>query len=549
VKVEANTGSGNVPRTENQYNGLNWRTVHRADTNLSGDLDEQRIMQYNASWQLVEEDIYEGWSIGSPGSVDERRAYFWGNRYIDDLIQTLVDGYLGASPDGGYEDVSGGNDAWFFHLTDAQFSTVQILDRSGNLVERVTYDAYGQARHHDDKDVDGDGDFDSTDRGILTTLVPNPFASVAITSGSYNADCDLNRDGVLNITDLGLMGTSYVSALAKGELSNAQVRNAFGYDGYRFNAETQQYKVRHRDYDTVMGRWLQRDPLEYADGPHLYTYIKAVPTNSSDSFGLLTSTTHNAFIVGKSYIAIVGNRHGFVLPPPPAGPDPLFAIKLLIAMKGIGLATATDIVFGESPTTSAKDLEYRLYSRLDLTFDCCADGSVRLRRWRTDREAGWEGPVQGSIRGFPSLDVAYLTQTKTAPSGYEVSFADGLAFVFGSQGNPNVGIEPGFQMILPRTSVTIYHVISGYIRCGTSGSEPEVYAQFTSTSDFPSHRLWHNRVAPPNETRPQGFLRALWYSDSTLGPAYVRGTAHLWRGTLQLPSPSAQWLSLSSSGP
>lgn len=95
--------------------GVCGECVNPLDSTFSGGgLDGQRIMFYNTSsfrgWQLVEEEMDEAWSppLGSPGSVDERRAYVWGARYIDDLIQTLVDGHDGASPDGDYEDVAGG---------------------------------------------------------------------------------------------------------------------------------------------------------------------------------------------------------------------------------------------------------------------------------------------------------------------------------------------------------------------------------------------------------------------------------------------------------
>jgi hypothetical protein len=34
-----------------------------------------------------------------------------------------------------------------YHLTDAQFSTVAIMDHTADLAERITYSAYGEGRH------------------------------------------------------------------------------------------------------------------------------------------------------------------------------------------------------------------------------------------------------------------------------------------------------------------------------------------------------------------------------------------------------------------
>jgi len=284
VKVQV----GSDTRIENSYNALNWRVSSRADTDVPGDgsLDEERIMYYNAGWQLVEEDIYEDWSSGNPGAVDERRAHFWGARYIDDLVQTLVDG----NADGDYVDTSGDDESFFF-LSDAQFSVTVVLDGNANLQERVVYDAYGEANHHDWRDTDGDGDpsgGDATDRSTINTLASASPSGTPITNASYEPDADLDRDGDVDSTDLSLGGTTYPTPLNKGELSLPAVGNRFGYDGYRFNPETEQYTVRHRHYDPILGRWLERDPAGYVDGGNLLSYVGEQPHMQVDPKGMWT---------------------------------------------------------------------------------------------------------------------------------------------------------------------------------------------------------------------------------------------------------------------
>jgi len=284
VKVEHVSDPGGsetvVVKGEYEYYGTHWRSAKELDTDGSVP-DQRREQYYSAGWQLVEERVDDGWTSGGGFSADRRLQYLWGIRYIDDIVMHRED------HDGDGDFTDGGTLRWW-HVTDVQYSTVAVLDDSATIHERIAYDAYGKARHHDDKDVDRDGDFDSTDRGILTTLVPTPFSSVAITSGSYNADCDLNRDGVLNITDVGLIGTSYVSALAPGELSNSTVKNTIGWDGYVFNPEIaagRSYLVRFRSYDTGLGRWVERDPAIYIDAMNMYMYAISAPTSYSDPSG------------------------------------------------------------------------------------------------------------------------------------------------------------------------------------------------------------------------------------------------------------------------
>ena len=53
---------------------------------------------------------------------------------------------------------------------------------------------------------------------------------------------------------------SFLSAPDDSEITAPAIDNQIGYDGYVFNQETAQYLVRHRSYDTTLGRWLERDP-------------------------------------------------------------------------------------------------------------------------------------------------------------------------------------------------------------------------------------------------------------------------------------------------
>jgi RHS repeat-associated protein len=59
------------------------------------------------------------------------------------------------------------------------------------------------------------------------------------------------------------------------------------YCGYRLDAETGLYHVRHRTYHPTLGRWNQRDPIGYEGGPSLYAYVGSQPLSTQDPSGLI----------------------------------------------------------------------------------------------------------------------------------------------------------------------------------------------------------------------------------------------------------------------
>jgi len=187
-------------------------------------------------------------------------------------------------------------DATYYHLTDAQFSTVAIIDDNAVVQERVTYSAYGVARHHWPPDVDGDGDVDSTDTSIISTIASG--GENAIGEDDYRAEADLNRDGIVNSAD-GTIATSFgaKAALRYGDLTSpgtpsgsppgSGIDNTIGFDGYVFNSEAELYTVRFRWFSPELGRWLERDPAGYVDGASLYAaYFALLGVAMNDPYGL-----------------------------------------------------------------------------------------------------------------------------------------------------------------------------------------------------------------------------------------------------------------------
>ena len=59
------------------------------------------------------------------------------------------------------------------------------------------------------------------------------------------------------------------------------------FAGYRLDLNTLLYCVRNRALQVVLGSWLQRDPLRYADALNLYEYVTGRPTSAVDPSGKL----------------------------------------------------------------------------------------------------------------------------------------------------------------------------------------------------------------------------------------------------------------------
>lgn len=110
-----------------------------------------------------------------------------------------------------------------YYHADGLGSVVALTNTTGTIVERASYDVYGQTR---------------------------------VTSGT---------------------GTV---------LTQSALGNRFFFTGREHDQETGLYHYRARAYDPRLGRFLQRDPVGYAAGPNLYSYVENNPTTWVDPLGL-----------------------------------------------------------------------------------------------------------------------------------------------------------------------------------------------------------------------------------------------------------------------
>ncbi|MCZ7570272.1 MAG: hypothetical protein M5U01_17040 [Ardenticatenaceae bacterium] len=115
-----------------------------------------------------------------------------------------------------------GGDTYYYH-TDMLGNVTEVTDDAGTLVERYTYDVYGQ---------------------------------VSIFDGSGNP------------------------------LAESAIDNPYLFAARHFDNESGLYYYRARMYHPSLGRFLQMDPLGYVDGMNLYTYVGNNPVGERDPFGL-----------------------------------------------------------------------------------------------------------------------------------------------------------------------------------------------------------------------------------------------------------------------
>jgi len=73
------------------------------------------------------------------------------------------------------------------------------------------------------------------------------------------------------------------------------------FAGYRYDAETSLYHLRFRAYDPASGRFIQIDPIGYADSMNLYEYVTNNPTNYIDPYGLFERNTDSWWKEGFSW--------------------------------------------------------------------------------------------------------------------------------------------------------------------------------------------------------------------------------------------------------
>ena len=153
----------------------------------------------------------------------------------------------------------------------------------------MRYSPYGVPTSYPAGDANRNGETNGTDFTDMTTVLSGGSAAVV-------CHIDLNKDGLYPDTaDTDFLNDESVLTAKKGGLNKVGTGSAgpslrMAYAGYAWDPAIKAYHVRHRVYNAEMGRWLTRDPMEYADSMNLVSYAMNAPVIQTDSTGTLVYT-------------------------------------------------------------------------------------------------------------------------------------------------------------------------------------------------------------------------------------------------------------------
>ena len=116
-------------------------------------------------------------------------------------------------------------------------------------------------------------DQSTTRHYVLNDLVN--VTSIINTSGTVQERYGYNAFGTSRV-----MNASFV--VQSSSSYNWETRFA----AYRWDSESGLYQVRYRYYHPLLGTWINRDPIEQADGLNIYAMVGNSPLNRWDFFGL-----------------------------------------------------------------------------------------------------------------------------------------------------------------------------------------------------------------------------------------------------------------------
>ncbi len=205
------------------------------------------------------------------------------------------------------------DDGTYLYYYDCENRLTDVNDQSDNPVVSYKYDFAGRRVKktiHDSQttihytydggqviaEYDGDG-------VLLRKFVYGPGIDEPIAMANYAGGFAIyyyHYDGLGSVVALSDSNANIVEKYEYDVFGAATIRdtndairntslygNPYMFTGRRYDSETGLYYYRFRYYNPEIGRFLQTDPIRYAAGLNLYTYVLNNPVNWVDPYGLL----------------------------------------------------------------------------------------------------------------------------------------------------------------------------------------------------------------------------------------------------------------------
>jgi RHS repeat-associated protein len=171
----------------------------------------------------------------------------WGKQYVDEILQVGINTDPGDDDDVGTGGVQDNCETYYYAVQDANYNVMGLVNSTGDLVERYEYTPYGRRRVFINAGSDP----------LCTSEIPHT-QGITVTSTGLGDDqifglCDNGHQGLMHDKEFGLI----------------------------YN--------RARYLHPVLGRFVNRDPIRYADGMNLYEYVGSKPVRFRDPTGLTVS--------------------------------------------------------------------------------------------------------------------------------------------------------------------------------------------------------------------------------------------------------------------
>ena len=129
-------------------------------------------------------------------------------------------------------------------------------------------------------------DTDPVRRYVVSSLTPQGFVEEGI-SYDYLIDHLYTAHEVVDETGVTVWQGDYASeSFGEVNITTEVVTNNLRFPGQYADEESGLYYNYYSTYDSVVGRYMQSDPIGLDDGPNTYVYVKNNPISKYDNLGL-----------------------------------------------------------------------------------------------------------------------------------------------------------------------------------------------------------------------------------------------------------------------